>query len=393
MSDAFPPVEPKLHPNLAQYRERYPILSHTTYLNSNSMGAMPVTAAAALEEYAAVWREQGVEAWNTWVDVIDEVADSVGRMFGAGPGETTLNQNVAFFQGQIASCLDFSGSRNKVVIEELMFPNVVYVWERYKDLGAKLELVPSDDGMNISLERTLAAIDESTAIVSISHAVYVSGALMDIKAIAERAHEVGALCMLDAYQTLGVVPIDVYDLGIDILVGGSHKWLCSGPGTGFMWVHPEVAPTLDPRSTGWWAHREPFAFEPAPIDYATGSWRFMGGTPSMPAYYVAREAYKDLHEVGVETIRQHNAALCQVIIDRAQAAGLTIHSPLEHHLRTGFVAVDFPNSQVVSRQLIADQYKHDWRPGCGLRLGPHFYNTEQEVHRFMDRVIELAQPG
>lgn len=392
MSDAFSPVEPKLHPQLAGLREHYPILSHTTYLNSNSMGATPAAAAQALEEYAAVWREQGVEAWDTWVGVVDEVADSVGRMFGAQPGQTTLNQNVAFFQSQIASCLDFSGARSKVVIEELMFPNVVYVWERYEALGAKLHLVPSDDGMNISLERTLEAIDETTAIVTISHAVYVSGALMDIKAIAARAHEVGALCMLDVYQTLGVVPIDVYDLGVDILVGGSHKWLCSGPGTGFLWVHPDVAPRLEPRSTGWWAHREPFAFEPAPIDYAPGSWRFMSGTPSMPAYYVAREAYKDLHDVGIPTIREHNAALCQIIIDRAQSAGLTIHSPVEHHLRTGFVAVEFPNSQAVSKQLIAEHYKHDWRPGCGLRLGPHFYNTEQEVHRFMDRVVELAKP-
>lgn len=391
MSDAFSPVEAKLHPELARYRERYPILSNTTYLNSNSMGAMPVTAADALAEYAAVWREQGVEAWDTWVGVIDEVADSVGRMFGAKAGQTTLNQNVAFFQGQVASCIDFSGPRNKVVIEELMFPNVIYVWERYQQLGAKLELVPSEDGMNIALERTLEAIDETTAIVSISHAVYVSGALMDLKAIAERAHEVGALCMVDAYQTLGVVPMDVFDLGVDILVGGSHKWLCSGPGTGFMWVHPDVAPKLNPRSTGWWGHRDPFAFEPAPIDYAQGAWRFMGGTPSVPGHYVAREAYKDLHEVGIETIRQHNAALCQIIIDRARAAGLTIHSPLPHHLRTGFVAVEFDNSQAVSKQLISEHYKHDWRPGCGLRLGPHFYNTEQDVNRFMDRVIELAK--
>ncbi len=375
---------------LARYREDYPILANTTYMNSNSMGAMPRQATRALQEYTAQWATEGVEAWDKWFAVMDEVSDAAAQFLGAPNGQTVLNQNVAFFQASIASSLDFSGPRNKVVIESLQFPNVIYVWERYQQLGAKLELVPSDDGMTVSTERMLEAIDETTAIVPLSHGIYVSGALQDVTAITKRAHEVGALVMVDVYQTAGSVPIDVAAWGADIVVGGSHKWLCAGPGTCFMWMKPELRERLKPRITGWMGHEQPFAFKPAPIEYAKGNRHFLGGTPSMPAYFVAREAYKNLHEIGLERIRRHNLALCQRIIDRAQAADLTIHSPLDHERRTGFVAVDFEGSEAVSKQLIAEHYKHDWRPNCGLRLGPHFYSTEEEVERTMDRIVELA---
>lgn len=383
-------IVPKIDPSLERYREDYPILAHTTYMNSNSMGAMPRKAADALEQYARDWAREGVEAWPLWFDVVNQTADSVARLFGGPAGQTALNQNVAFFQAAVASSLDFSGPKNRVVMEELQFPNVIYVWDRYRELGAQVDLVKSDDGITVPTERILEAIDERTAIVPISHGIYVSGALQDVKAICDRAREVGALVMVDAYQTVGAVPIDVLEWGCDILVGGSHKWLCGGPGTAFMWMKPELRERLKPRITGWMAHQAPFRFEPAPIAYAKNNWHFMSGTPSIPAYYVAREAYKNLHEIGVERIRAHNLGLCQLIIERAQAAGLTVHSPLDHNLRTGFIAVDFPDSEAVSKQLIAEHYKHDWRPNCGLRLGPHFYNTEAETQRMMDRVIALA---
>lgn len=383
-------IEPRVDPELARYREDYPILASTTYMNSNSMGAMPRSALDAVQDYCRVWQDEGVEAWHTWVEVVNRVADSAARFFNGSEGNTSLNQNVAFFEAAIASCIDWSKPRNKVVMEALQFPNVVYVWDRYRELGAQVELVSSDDGIRVPLERILDAIDERTAIVPISHGIYVSGALQDVKAICERAHEVGALVMVDVYQTLGVVPIDVEDWGADILVGGSHKWLCGGPGTAFMWVDPRLRSRLRPRITGWMGHADPFAFEPAPIRYASNNWHFMGGTPSVPAYYIAGKAYENMHEIGIERIRAHNVALCQLIIDRAWEAELTIHSPIEHEHRTGFVAVDFPGSEEASRRLVAERFKHDWRPNCGLRLGPHFYNTEEEVNRMMDRIIELA---
>lgn len=385
-----PAIRPALQPDLARYRDDYPILADTTYMNSNSMGAMPRQAAEALARYAADWARDGVEVWPHWFDLMEATADSAARFLGAPAGQTILNQNVAYFQAAVASALDFRGPRNRVVVESLQFPNVLYVWDRYRELGADLSLVPSDDGMTVPLDRILAAIDERTAIVPISHGIYVSGALQDVKAICRRAHEVGALVMVDVYQTVGAVPIDVHDWDADIVVGGSHKWLCSGPGTAFMWMKPELRERLHPRITGWMGHEDPFAFEPAPIRYATGHRRFLGGTPSMPAYYVARAAYDNLHEIGVDRIRAHNLALARIIIDRAQAHGLAIHSPLDDAQRTGFVAVDFPASEDASKQLIHERYKLDWRPNCGLRIGPHFYNTEAEVQRMMDRIVALA---
>lgn len=383
-------TSPAIDPSLARYREEYPILADSVYMNSNSMGAMPRRARQAATAYLDAWERDGVEAWNAWMPFVSETGDAVARLFGGAPGQTALNQNVAFFQAAVASTIDWSGPRNKVVIESLMFPNVIYVWERFRSLGARLDLVPSDDGIDIPTERILDAIDEQTAIVSISHAIYVSGALLDVAAICKRAHEVGALVMVDVYQTLGTVPFDAKQWGVDFVVGGSHKWLCGGPGTAFLYTRPGLLPTLAPRTTGWMAHAEPFAFEPAPIRYATDARRMWGGTPSMPAYYIAREAYRVFEEIGLDRIRAHNLALCDIVIERAQAAGLSVHSPVEHDRRTGFVAVDFPDSKRVSERLIEERYKHDWRPDCGLRIGPHFYNTADEVQRFMDRVVELA---
>ncbi|MBL8974304.1 MAG: aminotransferase class V-fold PLP-dependent enzyme [Myxococcales bacterium] len=383
-------IRPALQPDLARYREDYPILADTTYMNSNSMGAMPRQAAAALAQYAADWAREGVEVWPHWFDVLEATADSAARFLGAPAGQTVLNQNVAYFQAAVASALDLSGARNKVVVEALQFPNVLYVWDRYRELGADLHLVPSDDGMTIPLDRMLAAIDERTAIVPISHGIYVSGALQDVKAICARAHEVGALVMVDVYQTVGAMPIDVHEWDADIVVGGSHKWLCAGPGTAFLWMKPALRERLRPRLTGWMGHADPFSFEPPPIRYAEGHRHFLAGTPSMPAYYVARAAYENLHAIGLDRIRAHNLALARIIIDRAQATGLTVHSPVADEQRTGFVAVDFPASEAASKQLIAERYKLDWRPNCGLRLGPHFYNTEAEVHRMMDRIVALA---
>lgn len=383
-------IRPALQPDLARYREDYPILASSTYMNSNSMGAMPRQAAQALATYAADWAREGVEVWPHWLDVLEATADSAARFLGAPAGQTVLNQNVAYFQAAVASALDLRGARNRVVVESLQFPNVLYVWDRYRELGAELDLVPSDDGMTVPLERILAAIDERTAIVPISHGIYVSGALQDVKAITARAHEVGALVMVDVYQTVGVVPIDVHEWDADIVVGGSHKWLCGGPGTAFMWMKPALRARLKPRMTGWLGHADPFAFEPVPIRYADDHRRFLAGTPSMPAYYVARAAYENLHAIGIDRIRAHNLALSHIILDRAQATGLTVHSPLADEQRTGFVAVDFAGSEAASKQLIAEHYKLDWRPNCGLRLGPHFYNTEAEVHRMMDRIVALA---
>jgi len=377
--------------SLETYRGLFPILESTTFLNSNSMGAMPSTAEAGLAEYANLWATEGGEAWEVWLPLIDEVAALAGRFFGAGPGEVILNQNVSFFQNMIAGSLEFTPQRNKVVMSALEFPSLLYVWDRARKLGADLHIIPSDDGISVPTERLLDAIDERTVIVPISHAYFVSAALTDVPAIIHRAHQVGAYVLVDIYQTAGVLPIDVKAWDVDMAVGGSHKWLCGGPGCAWLYVRPDLRAELAPMATGWFAHAEPFAFEPPPIRYAERAWRFMGGTPSIPAYYVAREAYKILLEIGVERIRRHNLTLTQRLVSRAQEAGLSIHSPLDPDARTGFVAIDFPGAEQATRTLIAERFKLDWRPNCGIRIGPHFYTTPDEIDRFVDRAAELMR--
>ena len=385
-------ITPAVQADLVSYRDQYPILSDSIYLNSNSMGAMSVAVEQSLLSYATTWRVDGVEAWDTWRGLIDEVADLAAQFVSMPAGQTILNQNVAFFQASIASCLALEGRRNKVVIESLMFPSLVYVWERFvRRAGGRIELVASEDGMSIPTERMLAAIDEDTAAVVFSHGIYVSGALQDVPSICRRARSVGAVSVVDVYQTAGVVPIDATAWDADVIVGGSHKWLCGGPGTCFMWIRPELGRRLAPLTTGWMAHADPFAFESAPIRYADGPWRFMGGTPSVPAYYAARAAYQPLLEIGIERIRSHNLALSERIIERAQTDGLRVRSPIEGQQRAGFVAVDFDGSQQVCQQLIGERFKLDWRPDCGLRIGPHFYNTLAEVDALMDRIVQLVR--
>lgn len=373
---------------LSDYRRLFPILERTCYLNSNSMGAMPASTEAALRDYARQWAAEGGEAWDAWLPMIGEVADLAGRFIGAGPGEMILNQNVSYFQAVVASCLEFTPRRNKVVLAALDFPSVLYVWERFRKYGADPCIVPSDDGIDIPTQRILEAIDERTVIVPISHSYYVSSALVDIPAIVRRARQVGALVLVDVYQTAGVMPIDVRAWDVDFAVGGSHKWLCGGPGCCWLYVKPSLREKLEPRATGWFAHAAPFAFEPPPIRYAAGAWRYMGGTPAIPAYFAAREGYRILLEVGVPRIAEQNRRLTQRLIDGAQEAGLTIHTPLPPDRRAGFVAIDFPGADRARDALIAEGFKLDYRPNCGLRIGPHFYNTEEEISRLSWRLSQ-----
>jgi kynureninase len=375
---------------LMDYRRHFPILDSTTYLNSNSMGAMPAAAKTALAEYVDLWAKDGAEAWDHWLPMISEIADHAGRFFGAAPGETILNQNVSWFMNLLGGCFEYTPKRNKVVMAALDFPTLHYVWQRYESRGAKLALVPSDDTVTIPTERICSAIDESTVIVVISHSYFVSSALVDVPAIVKKARSVGAYICLDGYQTVGLMPLDVKALDVDFFVAGSHKWLCGGPGTCFLYAKPEIRDRFEPLATGWFAHRKPFSFEPPPIKYAEGIWRFMGGTPSIPGYYVAREAYKIIEEVGVARIREHNLQLTQQLIDGALERGLRIHTPTDPDKRAGFVAIDFDGADKALHTLINERFKLDYRPKCGLRLGPHFYNTEVEVERFLNRAHELA---
>jgi kynureninase len=370
-------------------RERFPTLAKATYLVSHSMGAPPLGARDALSAYWNAWAEHGPEAWERWLPEIAEIADGIGRIIGAPPGSISLGPNVSLFQAALATSLDFNGARNEVIFEELQFPTVTYVWKAWERFGARAVRVPSQDGREMSTERLCAAITEKTAVAVLSHAAYQSGAVIDVPAIVGRCRETGTLFVLDVYQTTGVYPYDVTQLGVDIAVGGSHKWLCGGAGCGFMYVRPGLRELLEPAQTGWMAHASPFNFEPAPIRLSLDQRRWNTGTPTVPGYLAARPGHDAILEIGSAAIRAHNVRLTTRLAEMALERGFTVPTPLDPARRTGWIGMDFPGAKRVMRELIARRIFVDYRPGCGIRVSPHFYTSDAEIDAFFATVDEL----
>jgi kynureninase len=375
--------------DLIARRDEFPILATSVYLVSNSLGAMPRATFDALHEYAGLWAAEGVVAWNRWLPMVREVGDMLAGIMAAAPGSVMMGQNVTNLVAQVASCFDWTARRNRVVLTDVEFPTVRYFWDSQRALGAEVVEVVSDDGLTIPLDRLLAAIDERTALVCVSHVVFRSAALLDVAAVIRRAHEVGALVLLDSYQATGAVPFDVSELDVDMVVGGSVKWLCGGPGAGYLYVRPDLVGRLRPRVAGWFSHERPFGFEPPPIEYAHDIGRFMGGTPAVPSLYTAREGYRYAQEIGVRRIREKSERQTQRIVEQALAEGLTVNSPLRAAERGGHVTVDFPGSEAVSKELIARRFIIDYRPGAGIRIAPHWYTTDQECEAIMQEIATI----
>jgi kynureninase len=375
---------------LQKLRAQFPILADSTYLVSHSMGAAPLGARAALEEYWSDWAADGPEAWERWLPRIAAIADGIGRIIDAPPGTLFLGPNVSVLQAAVATCLDFRRERNEVVYESLQFPSLTYVWREWERYGAAVRIVPSDDGRWVPTDRIVEAISEKTAIAVISHAYYVSGALADLAAIAARCREVGALLCVDAYQTTGVYPYSVTSLDLDLVTGGSHKWLCGGPGCAWIYVKPALLERFRPAVTGWMAHARPFAFEKAPIVHAPSMYRFGNGTPSIAGYVAAQAGHDFIARVGVEKIRERNVRLTDAIGQRALERGLTVNSPLDSARRTGWIGIDFDGSADACRRLIEQRIFVDYRPGCGIRVGPHAYTADEEIDNFF-RAIDTIR--
>ena len=373
-------------PPLESYRDRFPILEHTTYLINHSLGAMPVGAEENLRRYAREWRERGVRAWaEGWWDTSMTLGDQLGRIIGAPPRSTVMHQNVAVAQAIVLSCFEFEPPRNRVVYGEGEFPSVRYLYQAQRRRGAEVEIVPDGDAV-------LEAIDERTLLVPVSHVLFKTGEIQAADAIVRRAHEVGALVALDAYQSVGSVPLDVSRLGVDFVVGGSVKWLCGGPGAGWLYVRPELAEGLEPTFTGWQAHARPFAFEPE-HDYAAGAARFLTGTPNVPALYAASAGYELVEEVGVERIREHSMRQTALLVELLERAGLEVVSPRDPARRGGTVVVRTPEPEAVYRELDAREIVCDFRPEVGIRLGPHFFNTDEEVRFAAAQIAEIVESG
>jgi kynureninase len=375
---------------LLRFRDQFPILENTVYMISNSLGAMPSGVEESLAEYTGVWKARGVRAWEeTWWDLAKVVGDEIGVLMNAQRDTVAVHQNVTTCEAIVASCLDFSGKRNKVVYDDMNFPSVMYFWEGQKAIGARVHMVGTDDGITVPLERLLDAIDEETAIVPISHVLFRSAYVQDAKAIIEKAHKVGALVLLDTFQSLGTVPVDVQALNVDFATGGVLKWLCGGPGTCYLYVRPELGRKLEPKFTGWMAHQKPFHFEIGPIRYTDLPYRFMTGTPNIAALYAARPGLKIIREAGVQAIRDKSKRQTAKLIELADRRGWPVNTPRDPEQRSGTVSIDMPHSKEVCAELLRRDVVVDWRPRAGVRFSPHFYNTDEELVRALEVVDQI----
>jgi kynureninase len=296
-------------------------------------------------------------------------------------------------QALILSCFDLRGRRNKIVYEELNFPSVMYVHEAQRALGARVVTVASEDGITVPLERMLEAIDEETLLVPVSHVVFKSGFVQDIAAIVRRAHQVGAYVVADLYQSAGTVPVDVTAWDVDFATGGSVKWLCGGPGAGYLYVAPRLQKALTPRLTGWMAHEHPFAFEGGAIRYAPGMARFLHGSPAIPALYAARAGYAIVSAIGVGEIRRKSERQLRLLIELARSRGLVARSPERPEQRGGMAVLDVPHGEAVTRELLGRGILVDHRPGAGIRLSPHFYTTDDEVRQAVEEIPRILDSG
>jgi kynureninase len=366
--------------DLLKWRSEFPILDNTVYLISHSLGAMPRATYDRLHDYAETWATRGVRAWaEGWWDMPLTVGNEVGRIIGAEPGSVVMHQNVSICQSLVLSCFEPTPERNKIVYSELNFPSVMYVYEAHaRDGSLQIETVKSDDGITVPLERMLEAIDEKTLLVPFSHVLFKSAFLQDARAITQRAHEVGAKVVLDTYQSAGTVPFSVKDLEVDFATGGSVKWLCGGPGAGYLYVRPDLQLSLQPKTTGWMAHERPFAFD-SELKYAPGVARFLHGSPAIPALYAAQSGYEIINNIGVDKIREKNIRQTSLLIGLAEEAGFQVTSPRDAAQRGGTISVGHENADAITRELVRRQFIVDYRPGTGVRVSPHFYTKDEEL--------------
>jgi kynureninase len=370
---------------LLDYRDEFPILERTTYLASHTLGPMPRQAAERLAEFARMWAERGIRAWaEGWWASPMRVGDQIGRIVGAPEGATVMQQNVAIAEAIVLSCFrPIDAARNRVVYERANFPSVRYLYQAQPEL--EVVVCASD-------EEIVERIDERTLLVPISHVLFKESEIQDVEPIVQRAHEVGAHVILDCYQSAGIVPLDVTALNVDFAVGGSVKWLCGGPANGWLYVRPDLAERLEPASTGWQAHARPFAFEEE-LEYASGAARFLTGTPNPAAHMAGTAGYDLIEEIGVDRIRENSLRQTDLLIALADAAGFEVYSRREPERRGGAVIVSVPEGAAVYAELEARSILGDYRPGAGIRLGPHFFTTDDEIRLAIDQIVDIVETG
>jgi kynureninase len=376
---------------LLAWRKEFPIVETCTYLVSHSLGAMPRRASRYLQQFADEWSHRGVRAWHEgWWEIGRTTGDLLAPVLGVQPGTISMHQNVTVAMGIIGSCHTFDSPRNRIVMTDLEFPSNMYLFEGFRRYGAQVEYVRSPDAMRTDLQALLEAIDQRTVLVPLSYVLFKSAYIQQAAAVIDKAHRVGARVILDVYQAAGTVPLQIAGLGADFAVGGSVKWLCGGPGAGYLYVRPDLAAELRPGLVGWAAHAHPFEFAGGAIEYASAPERFQSGTPNVPSLYSARAGYEIVGEIGVPAIREKSLRLTRRLIDRARDAGFRINTPEADEERGGSVIVDVQGGMAVADQLIRRDVIVDFRPGAGIRMAPHFYNSAEEIDYAIDVLVEVA---
>jgi kynureninase len=353
---------------------------------------MPRATYERLHEYADIWATRGVRAWaEGWWDMPVTLGNEIARIIGAEPDTVVMHQNVSICQALVLSCLEPTPERNKIVYCDLNFPSVMYVYEAHaRDGHLKIEIVKSEDGITVPLESMLAAIDEHTLLVPFSHVLFKSAFIQDAAAITRRAHEVGAMVVLDTYQSAGTVPFSVKELNVDFATGGSVKWLCGGPGAGYLYVRPDLQRKLEPKTTGWMAHKAPFAFD-TELEYASNVTRFLHGSPAIPALYAAQSGYEIINEIGVEQIRAKNIHQTNLLIELAEEAGFAVTSPRSASQRGGTISVWHEQAAAITKELIRREFIVDFRPGAGVRISPHFYTKDEELELVITEMKNIRE--
>ncbi len=382
--------------NFNRRRAEFPTLATGIHLLSHSLGPVPRAARESLLAYYEAWEQHTSEdAWATnWWELQQRVGDQIARIIGGADGSVQVQPNASVALSTVASCFDFRATRrNKVVTTALDFPSMGYIWEAQKRLGAEVHVVPTDDGIVVPLDRILAAIDETTCLVALAHTSYRSSYRVDARAIVERAHAVGALVLLDVYQSAGALELDAAGWGVDFMIGGTIKWLCGGPACGYLYVRPALQAELQPRLTGWIAHAEPFAFAHEAMRYAPSVRRFAQGTPNIPGLYSCLAGLQIIAEVGVPSIAQESRRRTSWLVEYALAHGWRLRSPPNADERGGSVMIAVADAPQMVARLAERKVFVDWRPDVGLRLSPHFFNTDEEVREAMHVLTGVLRDG
>lgn len=377
---------------LLSLRSEFPILETTTYMISHSLGAMPRKVYDRLREFADTWATRGIRAWaEGWWQMPVTTGNKLASLIGAQPGEVVMHQNVSVAVSVVLSALKFNSPRNRILYLDVEFPTVIYVLEAHRRHGAEVISIKSPDGLEVPLEALIDAIDERTLIVPLSYVFFKTSTRIDIERVVKKAHENGAYVLLDAYQATGVVPIDVKKWDIDFLVGGSVKWLCGGPGAGYLYVKPSLYSLIEPTVTGWVAHEHPFAFETGAIKYAKDSMRFLHGSPQIPVFYAAEPGYDLINQAGVDRIRKKSVEQTTRMIQLCDQRDYKIQTPRDSEKRGGTIVVDVPYGDAVVKELSARNILVDYRPGAGIRISPHFYTLDSEIDQTFEAIDEIIK--